>query len=349
MVLQIEAFESSDCITSTYGTLVLHLGGQPAIFGSQWGYRSGTNKDVDWPFERLNASRRTPCELMSDWHGLEVVWTRNPDWESAWQQIRSTLDTGQPVIVVADAFHLAYCWQYQKQHSPHRIVLYGYADDAVEISDGYRGSLHRGLLPLTMLQSAVTSDGLLYPRRMYTDGRNTVITVPRPRTPLDAITDEHTRESIVQNVLSYVPGGVADADSGHDLLMRCAAEIRDDAAGLAARTTADVSEVSAWFGGMASQRSLNSAFLHWAAETLATPALHHHADEAAALSRRWEKLRNYLYIRLSGQRRPRSSVDGRSAVERVAEIVEETARHELSWCHALGDEIGCLADQPLTR
>lgn len=339
MALQIAPFESSDCITSTYGTLVQHFGGQPAIFGSQWGFRPGTNNDFDWPFERLNASRRTPCELMSDWYGLDVVWTRHPDWDPAWAQVRATLAGGQPVIVIADAFHLPYCWQYQKQHSPHRIVLTGHGRDFVDTIDGYRGSLHRGRLALDALRAAVTSSGLLYPRRMYVDGRYTVITVSAPVRPLPDAVAPRTRESLVENISQYVPDGDTDGDSGHDLLRRCSAELRANAPELAARTTTDVSEVSAWFGGIASQRALNSIFLHWAAETLCMPALHQYADQATALARRWLKLRNYLYLRLTSQSRANATADAGAAVRRVADIIEENAGHELSWCGAMGDRL----------
>ncbi|WP_433027244.1 BtrH N-terminal domain-containing protein [Plantactinospora sp. CA-290183] len=340
MTVQVDAFESADCITSTYGTLVRHLGGEPAIFGSQWGFRPGRKADVEWPFERLNASRRSPCELMADWYDLQVVWTHHPDWDAATRQIRATLDAGQPAVVVADAFCLPYCWQFGKQHSPHRIVLTAYGVDSVVISDGYRGSRYEGALALDDLCAAMTSDGLLFPRRMFIDGRNTVITVPVPDAPLTEVTAEHTRRSLRENVTEYLSAGRAHGDgSGHDLLLRCAAEIRADAAGLAQRTKTDVAEISAWFGGMASQRALNAAFLTWAADLLAAPSLKEHADRSTALSRQWEKVRNYLYIRLSAQDRPGATVDGTAAVERVAGMVEETAVQEFSWCRGIDAEL----------
>lgn len=346
MTIRIESFVSADCVTSTYGTAIQHLGGQPAVLGAHWGYRRRDTVDFRWPFERLHGGRMTPCDLMSFWYGLEVTWTHHPDWESAWRQVRETLDLQQPAIVVADAYHLPYCWQYGKQHSPHRVVLTGYTADSVEISDGYRGSLHRGFLPLAAVRDAVTSSGLVFPRRLYIDGRNTVIAVAAPGTPLGGQDAAHIREILAENVGRYVPSAVPDGKSGYELLLRCAAELRAEAVDLAGRTT-DVAEVSAWLGGVSGQRVVNSVFLRWAAETLSVAAFDEHAEAALALSRHWEKIRNYFYLRLSAQGRPIATVAGRAAIERVADLIEEAAEHELSWCRALGDESALSPRTPL--
>lgn len=337
MGLSVDRFESGDCITSTYGTLVGHLGGRPEIFGMQWGYRRGTTPDAPWPFERLDASRRTPCELIADWYGVTVAWTRHADWPAAWRHVRDMLDAGHPVVVAADSFHLPYCWQHHTQHSPHRIVLTGYAPGGVEVSDGYRGSLYSGFLDLDDLVRAVTSAGLIRPRRMNVDGRNTTITVPGPLRGVDR-PHAHARDVLHRNVGRYLVGEPDGADSGHHLLQQCAAAIRDEAAELAALPFAGISEVSAWFGGMASQRSLNAQFLRWSARLLELPGLEACADRALVLSRHWEKVRNYMFLRLGSQARP-GAVERAPAVRRVAELVEEVAREELAWCRAVGEAL----------
>ena len=333
MGLSVDRFETGDCITSTYGTLIGHLGGQPEIFGAQWGYRRGTVPDAQWPFERLDASRRTPCEVIADWYGASVAWTRHQNWPATWRHVRDVLDAQRPVIVVADAFHLPYCWQHGKEHSPHRIVLTGYTDERVEVSDGYRGSLFHGRLDLDDLVPAVTSAGLIRPRRLNVDGRNTTITVPGSLRGV-AATHELAREVLVHNVGRYLAGEPA----GVDLLLECAAAIGDDATELAAVPAASISEVSAWFGGMASQRSLNARFLRWSAGLLDLPGLEACADQAMLLSRRWEKVRNYMFLRLGPLARA-GAVEGGAAVRRIAELVQGAARDEAAWCRAVSDEL----------
>jgi hypothetical protein len=337
MGLTVDRFEAGDCITSTYGTLIGHLGGRPEIFGAQWGYRRGTVPDAQWPFERLDASRRSPCELIADWYGASVAWTRHVDWPAAWAHVRGLLDAGRPVIVVADSFDLPYCWQFGKEHSPHRIVLTGCTDAGVEVSDGYRGSLYRGPLDLDDLVRAVTSEGLIRPRRLNVDGRNTTITVAGPLRGL-ASTRERTREVILRNVADYLPGEPGGAESGHELLLWCAAAIRDESAELADVPAASIFEVSAWFGGMASQRSLNARFLRWSAQELDLRGLEVCAEQALALSRSWEKVRNYLFLRLGPLARD-GAIQGKAAICRVAELVEAAAQQEIAWCRAVGAEI----------
>jgi hypothetical protein len=334
MGLSVERFETGDCITSTYGTLIGHLGGRPEIFGAQWGYRRGTVPDAQWPFERLDASRRTPCDVISDWYGAAVAWTRHESWPAAWQHVRDVLDTGHPIVIVADSFHLPYCWQFQKEHSPHRIVLTGYADDAVEVSDGYKGSLFHGRLALEALVTAVTSDGLIRPRRLNVDGRNTTITVRGPLRHVDGARG-YLGEVLVLNVGRY-------AESGHDLLRECAAAIVAEAAELAQVPAESISEVSAWFGGMASQRSLNARFLRWSAELLELPGLEACADRAVLLSRRWEKVRNYMFLRLGPLARA-GAIEGGAAVRRVGELVAGAAAEEAAWCRAVGEELAARA------
>ncbi|WP_314222792.1 BtrH N-terminal domain-containing protein [Streptomyces zaehneri] len=325
-------FLALDCISATFGITAAWLGHDPSVLGDHWGYHRRTDAvDSEWPVEQIGIHRRTPEEILSEWHGLTADHIHHADSRQAEEYIRAELSDGNPVIAWVDTFHVPHSSFHGQQHHSHRIVIRPWDGDDAEksgvlrIVDRYQGSLFDGFMESGTLFTAMSSDALGEARRGDPDWRNrTVVLKPRPLESGDAhkAARKETRKERRQERFRSAVAGNAHFSAGADLATACADELRATPDAFASLSPVGTIEVSAWFGELASQRALNARFLRAAAETCALPALTDRAADAEALSRRWEMTRNYFFLRFR---------KGSVAVQRIADLITETVTLEREW------------------
>jgi hypothetical protein len=319
-------FVSLDCYTSTYGVVLGTLGYDPRVLGDEWGYQYAASTDrrpdtLPFPLPRLY--REKFHDRLAAWFGISERRTAHRHPDGALASALSALRHGVPVIVETDTFHLRHTGFVGRLHYPHRIVLAGCAADRVYFVDAYRGSSHRGWLPIPELLAAMSRDHLPADALEHPQITTFELVTPAggPRPPdggriLDVLRD---------NVTRYLSGSAEAPQLGG----RQALDAYLDDLCAAQRSTRDLGgehfvDYLAFFGEVASQRQLNSAFLELAASSLAVPALTDLAVGFAALSAEWLKMRSVYFAGSTG-RRPVTDVVAR-LIARMARAVErETA------------------------
>ncbi|MEV6612984.1 BtrH N-terminal domain-containing protein [Streptomyces sp. NPDC051051] len=338
-------FLALDCISATFGVTAAWLGHDPSVLGEHWGYhrRTGT-VDAEWPVEQLGIHRRTPEETLYDWYGLVADHVHHADPVRAEEYIRAQLVDGNPVIAWVDTFHVPHSSFHRQQHHSHRIVIRpGEGDDkavagSLRIVDRYQGSLFDGFMDSGTLLTAMSSDALGEARRGDPDWRNRTVVV-KAGTPDSGRARETTTQARQQRFHSAVARS-ARSCAGTDLVIACADELRTTPDAFTSLSPVGTIEVSAWFGELASQRALNARFLRAAAESCALPSLHDRAADAEALSKRWEMTRNYFFLRFR---------KGSTAVQRIADLITETATLEKEWQARTRESLATSGRQPTGR
>ncbi|MGA4850942.1 BtrH N-terminal domain-containing protein [Streptomyces sp. G5(2025)] len=308
-------FTSLDCITATYGHVLVTLGYDPSVLGADWGYHPVELPESEWPVERFAFHRRSFEKTLLDWYGINSELIQHQDTNAVEKYLRERLGRNEPVIVLVDAFHLPHSSNYHLQHHAHRIVVHSDEGPEFAIIDRYRGSLFEGVIGAPELLSAMSSEALAEGRRGDPDWRNRTICVSSgsPGDRPSYATSAHA--AIVQNTEP------AATLSGTTALRTCAGQLRAAPEAYATLSPAGMIEVSAWFGELASQRALNARFLR-AAVAAGVPGLTEGADAADDLSRHWERTRNYFFLRFR---------TGVSAVLRISDLLEEAAALEADW------------------
>jgi hypothetical protein len=111
------------------------------------------------------------------------------DWAETWTDIRSRVDDGHPVMVFTDIHGLDY-FDTDTHFAPHSLLVVGYEDDAVLLSDSEFDEPQR--LPVERLRAAMNSRAMvpLSNRYLAVTGDD-----PTPGTALDAAVETATVET----------------------------------------------------------------------------------------------------------------------------------------------------------
>ncbi|MFF8730106.1 BtrH N-terminal domain-containing protein [Streptomyces sp. NPDC015171] len=319
-------FFALDCITATFGTVAAWLGRDPSVLGDDWGYRSRPLSQTEWPFENVCTRRRTAEQALSAWYGLTADERVHGGPDEVAEHLGERLAEGTPVIVFVDAFHMPYTSQYQQQHHCHRVVLRSATDDGFDVVDRYRGSLFEGVVEARVLLAAMSAPELADGLRGDPDWRHRTLVVKpgagRPGPP----SGERLRAAIRDTAAVYTE------ESGEQGPLRSGVrQLRERPEAFATPSAPTMTEMSAWFGELASQRALNARYLRLAAGLCEVPALTEAAAEADALARQWETIRNYFFLRIR---------KGTPAVLRIADMLDAIADREMGWNSLLRELLG---------
>ena len=307
-------FPSFDCFTATYGTALVRAGWDPVVLGDQWGYGwdGGPPDDSAWPLNHLAISHWPLEETLRYWYGIDVDVVHHPSSDAAWSYVCVLTDQRRPVVVTADAFHLPYSPHFHKVHLPHRVLVTGRRGDRVSLVDSYRGAQFAGLLPAADVRRAMAAIPADHTGRDCTSE----VMPPQEASPC-ALHPDAVRDAVRDNALRYLgPGDLC----GEAILRRVISGIRAFARdGGRLREDTFLTGVM-YFGELASQRTLNAAFLLRAAAVLRIPSLRRAAELAEDASEGWMTVRNVFFLRV------RSNPG--SALARVADRMDALAESE---------------------
>ncbi|PRX98833.1 BtrH N-terminal domain-containing protein [Allonocardiopsis opalescens] len=159
-VTGIEVRDTQHCETTALGVLLRHQGidlSEPMIFGlgSGLSFIYWDGKNLDFPFL---GGRVKPFELTRNLAaalGLELVVKETSSPRRAWQDIAAPIDSGHPVGLQLDSYHLDYFGS--KVHfGGHVVAMYGYDDERAFLVDtaGQGGAVSTSLAGLAAARAA---------------------------------------------------------------------------------------------------------------------------------------------------------------------------------------------------
>jgi hypothetical protein len=156
----VDARGTQHCETSALGVLLRHQGldlSEPMLFGlgSGLSFVYWDSKAMDFPFL---GGRVKPFELTQNLAarlGLELVVRETGSPRRAWENVAAVIDTGHPVGLQLDSYHLEYFGS--KVHfGGHVVAMYGYDDhDAYLVdTDQQGGAVSTSLTSLAQARAA---------------------------------------------------------------------------------------------------------------------------------------------------------------------------------------------------
>lgn len=125
--------------------------------GASWGFEHVPGK-VGREEYYFPPWRPSLLESLAPYHPIRSRWHEPSDAAQGWEQVRSRVVEGTPVIVAVDNFHLPFRPAYGDVHTNHLVVVRGFDDEAgtVVVLDAVPPRFD-GVIPLDVLQRARAS------------------------------------------------------------------------------------------------------------------------------------------------------------------------------------------------
>jgi len=149
----IQAFKGVHCETTATGTLLLNAGiklSEPMLFGigEGLGFIFWNMKNMALPFL---GGRTKPDLLTANIArnlGVELAVSETTSLKKAWHEVRSVLDSGEPVGLKLDCYHLEYFTR-PVHFAGHYVAIYDYDDEYAYVVD----TIQQGGLCRTKLEN----------------------------------------------------------------------------------------------------------------------------------------------------------------------------------------------------
>lgn len=131
--LQFWFHDLCSCLQDCFAILLIHKGHDPIVtMGASWEFfhsdKYVRNEEFYYPSPRGSLDKD-----LFPFHPVQATWRSSDDAYAAWEQIRSVLIEGRPVIAVEDNFYMPNRPAFGDVHAAHLVVVTGFDDEAEEV------------------------------------------------------------------------------------------------------------------------------------------------------------------------------------------------------------------------
>ncbi len=123
------------CLQATFATVLLHAGREPlAALGAAWGFycRPGEVTTEEFYYGCRHGSLGAS---LAPHHPVASRWHAGPDGSDPLAPLRDQVGAARLPIAVVDNYHLPFRPAWHDVHAAHLLVVYGFGDGTVEVSD----------------------------------------------------------------------------------------------------------------------------------------------------------------------------------------------------------------------
>jgi hypothetical protein len=153
IIKNFKAFAGQHCETTATGSLLLHLGinlSEPMLFGLGEGlnFIIWNMKTMDFPFIGGRIKSDLLTQNISRHLNLKLNVWETSSLKKAWENVKNNIDSGIPVGIKLDCYHLDY-FTNKFHFASHYVAMYGYDEDNAYLAD----TIQQGGLVKTSLKN----------------------------------------------------------------------------------------------------------------------------------------------------------------------------------------------------
>jgi hypothetical protein len=153
IIKNFKPFTGQHCETTATGSLLLHLGinlSEPMLFGLGEGlnFIIWNMKTMDFPFIGGRIKSDLLTQNISRHLNLKLNVWETSSLKKAWENVKNNIDSGIPVGIKLDCYHLDY-FTNKFHFASHYVAMYGYDEDNAYLAD----TIQQGGLVKTSLKN----------------------------------------------------------------------------------------------------------------------------------------------------------------------------------------------------